>query len=262
MDEPVDRQDTPPTADGAARDRAADAASGEAATDGRPSDSEGALEQLGALAAQEVRVTDTLRHVEIYTMRGLLTLLVHGDPGADRVVVAGGGAMGGLLGPAEGLYHDLGCRFADLGITTVRVGWRRPNDLPSCVHDMVAAADLAARRGGRSFVTVGHSFGGAVAANAAAMLGPLAAGCVTLATQSAGFEHLTDGLACPVLLLHGDADELLPPQASEVAQMITGGTLEILPGTGHLMTQAADVLRERLGEWIPARLAEHAASRT
>jgi light-regulated signal transduction histidine kinase (bacteriophytochrome) len=33
------------------------------------------LEALGALAAQEVEVTDSLRHVEVYTVGGLLTML-------------------------------------------------------------------------------------------------------------------------------------------------------------------------------------------
>ena len=69
------------------------------------------LEALGALAAQEVEVTDSLRHVEVYTVGGLLTMLWHGDPEVEHVVLACGGAMGGLLGPAEGLYHDLGARF-------------------------------------------------------------------------------------------------------------------------------------------------------
>jgi hypothetical protein len=27
----------------------------------------------------------------------------------------------------------------------------------------------------------------------------------------------------------------------------------LLPGAGHLLTQVADELRERLAEWIPAR---------
>ena len=70
------------------------------------------LELLEALAVEEVEITPDLRHVEMYTMRGLLTLLWHGPRDATRVVVTGGGGMGGLLGPAGGLYHDLGDRFA------------------------------------------------------------------------------------------------------------------------------------------------------
>ena len=203
------------------------------------------LEALGALAAQEVEVTDSLRHVEVYTVGGLLTMLWHGDPEVEHVVLACGGAMGGLLGPAEGLYHDLGVRFGEQGIGLVRVGYRKPNDVGACVHDLVAVAELAARRGARRFVTVGHSF--------AITLGDDAAGVVTLATQSAGCEEAERLAGTPVLLFHGERDEILPPQASELVQMLTGGELVVFPDTGHLFTEFADELRDRLGRWIPAR---------
>jgi len=214
------------------------------------------LDALGALASQEVEVTDALRHVEVYTMAGLLTLLWHGEPDFERVVVMCGGAMGGMLGPAGGLYHDLGKRFAGEGIGTIRVGYRQPNDLRTCVHDLVAAAELAARHGGKRFVTVGHSFGGAVAIRAGIALGDDCAGVVTLSTQSAGCEDAGRLGATPLLLIHGERDELLPPETSYMVQSLAGaGEVEILPGTGHLLAEAADDLRVRLGRWIPERLA-------
>jgi len=214
------------------------------------------LELLEALAREEVVLAPDLRHLEIYTMRGLLTILWHGPVDSDRVVVMGGGGMGGLLGPANGLYHDLGTQFAEAGIGTMRVGYRKPNDLVRCVHDLAAAGDLASRAGAHRFVTVGHSFGGAVAVQAGMVLGSYCRGIVTLATQSAGCED-AGALAedVPVLLLHGDRDEILPPDTSMVVRMLIGhGEVEILPGTGHLMTEAADHLRERLGAWIPGHL--------
>src|SRR3989440_1342494 len=147
------------------------------------------MQALQPLASQEVEVTEGLRHVEIYTLGGLLTLLWHGDPATEHLVIACGGAMGGLLGPANGMYHDLGLRFAEHGVGLVRVGYRKPNDLDACVHDLVAVAELGARRGARRFVTMGHSFGGAGAVRAAIVLRGRAAGGVTLATQSAGCEE-------------------------------------------------------------------------
>jgi pimeloyl-ACP methyl ester carboxylesterase len=208
------------------------------------------------LATEEVTVDDDLRHLELFTLDGLLTVLWHGDPEAERVVVMSGGGMGGLLGPAQGLYHDLGRRFAAEGIGTLRVGYRRPNDLGRCVHDVAAAADLASRAGARRFVTVGHSFGGAVAIQAGIVLGEHSVGVVTLATQSAGCEDAAALGDTPLLLLHGDRDELLPPDTSAVVQALAGhGEVELLPGAGHLMTEAHDALRARLGAWIPARLA-------
>lgn len=211
---------------------------------------------LEALAREEVVINDDLRHLEIYTMLGLLTILWHGPIDAERVVLMSGGGMGGLLGPAGGLYHDLGTRFAAQGIGTMRIGYRKPNDLVRCVHDVAAAADLASRAGAERFVTVGHSFGGAVAVQAGMVLGQHCSGIVTLSTQSAGCEDagmLSDDV--PVLLLHGDRDEILPADTSRVVQMLVGhGEIEILPGAGHLLSESADHLRSRLGDWIPTQL--------
>lgn len=208
------------------------------------------LDRLRVLAKQDVLVTPSLRHIEGFTLEGLLTFLWHGDPGADRVVLMCGGAMGGLLGPASGLYHDLGETLAAQGLGALRVGYRRPNDLPACVLDVAGAADLAHRNGARRFVVIGHSFGGAVAINAGCMLRPMVAGVVTLSTQSAGCEQAAS-LRRPLLLLHGDRDELLPVMASQAVQaMAGGGELEVLPGTGHLLVEVADYLRTRLRAWI------------
>ncbi len=88
-------------------------------------------------------------------------------------------------------------------------------------------------------------------------LGGHAGGVVTLATQSAGCED-ADGLGdTPLLLLHGDRDEILPAFASEVVHGLAGGhgELVLLPGAGHLLAEAADEVRERLLAWIPAHLA-------
>ena len=216
------------------------------------------LDRLRVLAKQDVLITPSLRHIEGFTLEGLLTFLWHGDPGADRVVLMCGGAMGGLLGPASGLYHALGETLAAQGLGAIRVGYRRPNDLPACVLDVAGAADLAHRNGARRFVVIGHSFGGAVAINAGCMLRPMVAGVVTLSTQSAGCEQAA-ALRRPLLLLHGDRDELLPVMASQAVQaMAGGGELEVLPGTGHLLLEVADHLRTRLRAWIDEVFAQPA----
>jgi pimeloyl-ACP methyl ester carboxylesterase len=221
----------------------------------------GPLEQLQALAVQEVEVAPGLRHLELYTMGGLLTVLWHGDPANEGAVLACGGAMGSLLGPAEGLYHDLGVALAAEGIGVLRVGYRRPNDLPACVHDLAAVADLATRQGARRFVAMGHSFGGAVVVQLAVALPDAVAGVVTLSTQSAGCEQ-ADRLVCPLLLFHGDRDELLPPATSEMVRMLAGrGEVVVLPGSGHLLTEAASDLRARLLTWVRETLAAAAGSR-
>lgn len=216
-----------------------------------------ALSALGVIAHQNVAVTPALRHFELATWEGLLTLFWHGNTEERHVVLTCGGALGGVLGPGHGLFHDLGQRLPEQGIGVLRVGYRRPNDLDACVHDVLAAAELAARQGAERFITMGHSFGGAVAIQAGALLGEHTAGVVTLATQSAGCEE-GESLAAnkvPVILFHGDRDDILPYYASQMVQMLCGGELVIIPGGDHRLSAAGDELRQRLGEWIPARFA-------
>jgi pimeloyl-ACP methyl ester carboxylesterase len=219
-----------------------------------PDDPRSPLELLEALAVQEVEIAPGLAHLEVYTMRGLLTLMWHGARDARNVVVTCGGGMGSLLGPAEGIYHWLGEELAPEGTGTIRVGYRKPNDLSRSVHDVAAACDLASRAGARRFVVIGHSFGGAVAVQAGVVLGEHCAGIVGLATQSAGCELASELGDTPLLLLHGTEDEILPPETSGVVQMLAGhGEVVLLPGTGHLLTQSKDEVRDRVRTWITDR---------
>ncbi|HEX7168109.1 MAG TPA: hypothetical protein VF230_14115 [Acidimicrobiales bacterium] len=219
---------------------------------------------LRGLAIQEVEVAPGLHHVEVYTRRGLLTMLWHGERTEDRYVLMGGGAMGGLLGPADGAFHDLGVAFAAQGIGAVRVGYRLPNDLPECVLDMAAAADLAARAGGERFVAMGHSFGGAVAVGCAIALPTYVVGVVTLSTQSGGCEDAAKLYGTPMLLIHGDRDEILPVMCSEVVNELAGGQgdLVVLPGAGHLLNQgdAGAEVRTRVLQWVPRVLVAPASA--
>lgn len=217
----------------------------------------GPLDRLEALARQEATLGPNLRHLEVFTMRGLLTILWHGAPDAQAAVVLGGGAMGGLLGPGDALYQWLGDTLAtpDSGIGVLRVGWRRPNDLDLCTLDLLAACDLAARAGATAFVTGGHSFGGAIAVRAGAAMSTWTAGVITFATQSAGCEEAGQ-LTAPLLAFHGDRDELLPLMASEVVCHLAGGPTELVvcEGAGHLLSEADELLRERVPAWIHERL--------
>ncbi|HEX4866662.1 MAG TPA: hypothetical protein VFV32_03455 [Acidimicrobiales bacterium] len=218
----------------------------------------GPLDLLEALARQEVALGPATRHIEVFTLRGLLTVLWHGDHGSPSAVVLGGGAMGGLLGPADGFYHWLGEELgrSGSGVSVLRVGWRRPNDLDLCTLDLLAGADLAARAGAERFVTGGHSFGGAIAVRAGIAMGDWTRGVVTFATQSAGCEE-AGGLTAPLRAYHGDEDELLPLAASEAVCQLSGGEAEVVvcEGSGHLLTQAGDRLRAEVPAWIRERLA-------
>lgn len=235
-----------------------DASAGQAATP---------LEALGVIATQDVMLTPSLRHIEMYTVRGLLTLLWHEPEGAPdaqypSAIVACGGAMGGLMGPADGLYHRLGVEWAQRGVPVLRVSYRRPNDLDACCVDVAAAVQLVVGAGGAERVVVmGHSFGGAVAIRVGVGLKPIVAGVVTFATQSAGCEVAAGLEGTPLLLFHGDRDEILPIEASDMVRMIAGhGELVRLPGDGHLMAKSGDILWERLQDFLPRVLHNDAST--
>jgi hypothetical protein len=221
-----------------------------------------ALEALRSLASAEVAVTPSLSHREVYTSRGLLTVFRHrpadADADADGVgtartaIVACGGAMGGVLGPGHGLYQRLGERWVERGVEFVRVGYREPNNLDLCAHDLACGVELAREAGAERVVVMGHSFGGAVAIRTAVIMPVSVVGVVTFATQSAGCEVAGALAGRPLLLFHGDRDELLPPEASHVVAAIAGhGEVEILPGDGHLLAKSDDVIVERLDTWLP-----------
>ncbi len=218
------------------------------------------LDQLGVIASQDVMITPSLRHAEFFTMRGLLTVLWHEVPdGVDTstaAIVACGGAMGGLLGPADGLYHRLGERWAGRGVPVLRVSYRRPNDIDACCVDVAAAAQLAIVGGGAErVVLMGHSFGGAVAVRVGVGLAEMVSGVVTFATQSAGCEVAAGLGERPLLMFHGDRDEILPLQASEVLQALAGtGELVVCPGDGHLLAKSSALISEHLERWLPTAL--------
>jgi len=214
------------------------------------------LDALQVMASSDVMVTPTLRHVEMYTMRGLLSLLWH-EPAEGVAVQPGalvlcGGAMGGLLGPGDALYHRLGEVWSQRGVPVLRVSYRKPNDLDLCCVDVAAAVQLAiGGAGADQVVLMGHSFGGAIAVRVGVGLNDMVAGVVTFATQSAGCEIAAGLGETPLLLFHGERDEILPIEASEMVRMIAGtGELVRLPGDGHLLAKSDEIIWERLEAWL------------
>ncbi len=90
-----------------------------------------------------------------------------------------------------------------------------------------------------AIVVMGHSFGGAVAIRTAVVMPASVVGVVTFATQSAGCEVAGALDGRPLLLFHGDRDELLPPESSQMVQMIAGsGEVVMLPGDGHVLAKS------------------------
>lgn len=210
------------------------------------------LDVLGIMASQQAMLAPGLRHIEMYTMRGLLGILWHEPVGdaRDVGVVMMGGAMGGLMGPGDALYNQLGEDFSARGIPAMRISWRKPNDMDACCVDVAAAVQMMVGTGCDRVILMGHSFGGAVAVRVAVGLSAMVTGVVTFATQSAGCEVAGGLHGRPLLMFHGDRDEILPVEASEVVRAIAGsGELRIMPGDGHLLAKSHDIMREEVNAW-------------
>ncbi len=209
------------------------------------------LDLLGRLGHDEFHLGGGRRLVEVYTMGGLLQLMWHGDPSATDVVICCPGAIGGFIGPAGGLYLRLGTDLADHGVAVVGIDYRRPDRLDRSFLDTVATAELAIRQGARRIVFLGHSFGGAVAIQAGSTIGTACVGVCTLATQSAGCEHAADLAPTPLLLLHGDQDQMLGPDNSLMVRQLAGyGDVEILPGGDHGLASVSDEASRRVRAFL------------
>lgn len=202
---------------------------------------------------QESRLGPDAAAMEVITADGIITCLRHGlDAGEEGAVLFLGGALGGLSGPAHGLYHTLAGALGG-----VRLHYRKPGRLEDCVMDVLLVQHLLARRGVSRLVLVGHSFGGAVAIAAGAFLGSATAGVAALSTQVPGTEQVGHLAGRPLLLVHGDADGVLPDLCSHNVYERAGDPKElvILQGEGHLLEGAAEELTARLTAFATSALA-------
>ena len=211
------------------------------------------LDALGVMASQQAVIGPNLRHVEMYTRRGLLSLQWHEPSGDARAVavVMVGGAMGGTLGPGDSLFFALGDALAAQGVPSIRMSYRKPNDMDSCCVDTAAAVQLLVGSGADHVVIMGHSFGGAVAVRVGVGLTDMVCGVVTFATQSAGCEVAGGLHATPLLMFHGDNDSILPLEASEVVRAIAGtGDLHVMHGDDHLLANSHDQMFKTTMAWL------------
>jgi alpha/beta superfamily hydrolase len=187
--------------------------------------------------------------ITIETRRGPVEALWDevGAPSVGVVLMVGG-ADGGFEGPAEAIYPALVEDFGAAGVSSLRVDFRIkkfPNDVDEGVYDVGAALGWLRERDVTRVVLVGHSFGGAVVIDAGAR-SPLAAGVVTLATQTAGALRVSELAPRPILLVHGTDDVRLPPRCSEMLYEMAGEPrdLVLIEGATHSLRQAREQVRD------------------
>jgi fermentation-respiration switch protein FrsA (DUF1100 family) len=194
----------------------------------------------------------------------LLLRTTRGDLGGVLTVHEGGlgaaifvsGAMGGVDGPAGRLYARLAAALVERGVSSLRLNYRQPGDFLECVLDTLGGTSFLTGIGARSLVIVGHSFGGAVAIRAGE-LSDAVVGVAALSSQLYG-AGTVDRL-CPkaLLLVHGEADEVLDAEASRLIyeRAREPKRLVLYPETGHALFEAREEVFSLLLDWITGQLA-------
>ncbi len=164
------------------------------------------------------------------------------------------GAGGGLGGPAGGVYERLGSELCRREVTSLQVDYRHPAHLEMCVLDVLAAVSFLeginlALPGGT--VLVGHSFGGAVAISAGA-IHPGVAGVAALSSQTFGTERVSQISPRPLLLIHGEADEVLPDDCSRdiYRRALEPKELILYRDCRHGLDQCVPELDRDIAAWI------------
>lgn len=217
-----------------------------------------------SMRISDVRIGDRsaegYRPVTLVTSRGDVECR-HYVAGSSAAIVWAGGGGGGWDTPARGLYPEMAREFAEEGFSSLRVKFRFPGGLAESLLDAIAAITYLADCGDDAIALVGHSFGAAVAIQAAASVEMVRA-VVALATQRYGTDPAAElGPRCALLLVHGLSDRVLPPDSSRAVFQIAQEPkhLALFHGADHSLDLPANEIRELTQDWINRFVAPAAA---
>jgi dipeptidyl aminopeptidase/acylaminoacyl peptidase len=162
-----------------------------------------------------------------------------------------GGARGGFAGPAGGIYKNFSDKLTPLGVSSLRLHYRKPNNLEECVLDTLAGISLLEYLGINKIVLVGHSFGGAVVISAAEFSNSVV-GVVAMSSQTYGANRVADISPRKLLLIHGLNDKRLGPHCSEFIYEWAKEPKDmiLLKGGGHGLTEVIEEVEEALENWL------------
>ena len=213
------------------------------------------MELLGSTEAPEIS-DGSGSGLRLETTRGPVQCLVHRAAGdGETAVLFVPGARGGFAGPANGLYAEVADTLAHQGITSLRLDYRHPGDLDESVLDALAGVWYLAGTGRARVAVVGHSFGGAVVISTSRYSSHVRA-VVALASQTMGAQDVVLLSPRPLLLVHGEADTVLPLAGAQqiLAWAFEPKRLVTYPDAGHGLRECREELRALLLDWLPSAL--------
>ena len=218
-----------------------------------PADTQSVLSiEATGFAAEPAPQDESGDGVRLETTRGPIHCLLHRATSlTDTAVIWVAGGRGGFLGPADGIYSPLAHELAPLGITSLRLAYRRPANLDESVLDVLVGVSYLESLNVRRVALVGHSFGGGVVLSAQRYSRRVAA-VAALASQTIGAEDVVLLAPRPLLLVHGEADTVLPAENTEqIYQWAFDPKQKVIyPGAGHGLRECREELRHLLREWL------------
>jgi len=193
--------------------------------------------------------------VRLDTDRGVVEARYYPAPSTALGAIWVGGVGGGFDTPARGLYPRLAEDLTRDGIASLRLSFRNPRLLAEAVHDILCGLTFLGQQGIRHVALTGHSFGGAAVIQAAASNRGAVCTVVTLSTQGFGTDPVQD-LSCPVLLVHGEADEVLAPMCSIHVHRLAHEPkkLVLMPGASHCLDETAEAVCHEVRDWVKEKL--------
>ena len=196
--------------------------------------------------------------IELITDRGEISCRFYKVDSNNLGVIWVGGTGGGWDSPAEGLYPDLSQKLKENNISSLRIRYRYPHDINESVCDVLAGVKFLENIGSSKIALVGHSLGGAIVIQAAALSNSVKT-VVTLSTQSYGANSVSSTFQdTSILLIHGSDDPVLPSYCSKQVYNNAHDPKEIviLTGNGHCLDESSEKVHQMVYDWIVSKLNE------
>ncbi|AKB78248.1 hypothetical protein MSHOH_1765 [Methanosarcina horonobensis HB-1 = JCM 15518] len=200
---------------------------------------------------------DFYEFVQIGTSRGRIDCAYYGAEGTDKGVIMVTGVHGGFDSPADSLYPRLSSDLRETGISSLRIKFRSPKDMAEALIDVLVGIEFLKSENVRILGLIGHSFGGAVVVQAA-FNNKNVKTIVMLSTQGRGVDPISFlPKDTSVFLIHGEEDEVIPPDVSVLAYDMAHEPkrIEVYDAkAGHELDNVADEVYVEIKDWIMKHL--------